>query len=132
MGCDWSRCPSGSLFAAASQDGVCAVWDHRCDGTSPVARFQTPLACRNVKFSPLAALDLLAFSEHRGRCHLADARMWPKQQILAVGEVPEMVDISGMSFSPCGKMLYVGCEDQIVAYHIDTGARRSFAAYSMC
>ncbi len=37
-------------------------------------------ACRNVKFSP-APLDLLAFAEHRSRCHLVDCRMWDRQQV---------------------------------------------------
>lgn len=36
-----SPAPAGSLFAAASQDGSTAVWDHR--STAVVARFLTPL-----------------------------------------------------------------------------------------
>jgi len=127
MSCDWG--PSGSCFAAASQDGSVVVYDHRIQGT--VARFYTPLACRNVRFSP-APLDLLAFTEHRGRCHLADSRMWPRQQVLHVSDVPEVEpDISGLAFSPCGSVLYVGLEDGIVAYDIDTVGRRSFGMASI-
>lgn len=37
-------------------------------------------ACRNIKFGP-APLDLLAFTEHKGRCHLVDARMWDRRQV---------------------------------------------------
>ena len=130
MGCDWSPCGSGNLFSAAFQDGVTCVWDHRTDAV--VAHFSTRLACRNVRFSP-APLDVLAFTEHRGRVHLADSRMWPRQQVLHVSGVPELEpDISGLAFSPCGKRLYVGLEDSIVAYHVDSGARRSFPHAAVC
>lgn len=44
MSCAWS--PSGALFAAASQDGLCCVWDHRAQ--SVVARFSTPLVRRGL------------------------------------------------------------------------------------
>lgn len=42
----------------------------------------TPMeqACRSVKFSP-APLDLMAFAEHRSRCHIVDCRMWDRQQV---------------------------------------------------
>ncbi|KAH7620301.1 putative Uncharacterized protein C4G3.03 [Nannochloris sp. 'desiccata'] len=130
MCCDWSPCGSGSLFTAAFQDGVVCVWDYRTD--TVVSHFSTRLACRNVRFSP-APLDVLAFSEHRGRVHVADGRMWPRQQILHVSTVPELEpDISGLAFSPCGKRLYVGLEEAIVAYHVDSGARRSFPHAVVC
>lgn len=124
MSCDWS--PSGSIFAAASQDGLTCVWDHRTEEV--ISKFVTPLACRNVRFAP-APLDLLAFTEHRGRCHLADARVWPRQQVLHVGGLPELEpDISGLAFSPCGSMLYVGLEEGIVSYEVNSIGRRSFAS----
>jgi WD40 repeat protein len=122
MSCDWH--PSGSLFAAASQDGCVVVWDARC--LTPVTRFYTAMACRNVRFSP-SPLDLMAFSEHRGRCHLADGRMWSRRQVLHLGMSPEIEpDVAGLAFSPCGRKLFVGAEDQLVAYDVDTSARRSF------
>ena len=128
MGCDWS--PSGSLVAAASQDGMTCVWDHRT--SQLVAKFNTQLACRNVRFSP-APLDVLAFSEHRGRVHIADSRMWPRKQVLHVSGTPELEpDISGIAFSPGGEVLYAGMEDSISAYYVDTGARRSFAMAEVC
>ena len=37
-------------------------------------------ACRNVKFAP-APLDMLAFTEHKGRAHLLDMRKWGQQQV---------------------------------------------------
>ena len=123
MACDWS--PSGSCFASASQDGLVCVWDARSEAL--VTKFCTPLACRNVKFSP-SPLDLLAFSEHRGRCHIADSRVWSRQQIIHVSGVPDIEpDISGLCFSPTGNKLYVGREDCIMVYDIDTDGRRSFA-----
>jgi WD40 repeat protein len=135
MGCDWSPGGGGSfggvgLLAAASQDGLTAVWDFRSDDV--VARFRTQLACRSVRFAP-APLDVLAFAEHRGRLHVADARMWPRRQVLHVSGAPELEpDISGVAFSPCGRRLYAGMEDAIVAYHVDSGGRRSFAMAELC
>ncbi|PSC76429.1 WD40 repeat [Micractinium conductrix] len=127
MCCAWSA--SGSMFASASQDGSCTVWDHRSAGV--VTRFHTPLACRNVKFSP-APLDLLAFSEHRSRCHLVDCRMWGREQVLDVGRPNSEPDISGLSFSPSGRRLYVGTEGGIAAYDVDTMGRRGFPAFELC
>lgn len=127
MCCAWSA--SGSLFAAASQDGTNTVWDHR--SSKVVAHYHTPLACRNVKFSP-APLDLMAFAEHRSRCHLVDCRMWGREQVLDIGGPEGEPDISGMDFSPSGKRLYVGTEGGIAAYDIDTMGRRGFPAFDLC
>ncbi|PRW50831.1 WD40 repeat isoform A [Chlorella sorokiniana] len=127
MCCAWSA--SGSMFASASQDGSVAVWDHR--SSALVAHFLTPLACRNVKFSP-APLDLLAFAEHRSRCHLVDCRMWDRQQVLDVGGQDCEPDISGIAFSPSGRRLYVGTEGGLAAYDIDTMGRRGFPTYELC
>jgi hypothetical protein len=128
MCCDWA--PSGSMFAAAAQDGVTAVWDHRAP--APVAALHTQLAARSVKFSP-APLDLLAVGEHRGRAHLVDARVWGRRQVVRVGEgAEEEPDIAGMAFSPCGRALYVATEAAVVALDVDTAARRSFAAAELC
>lgn len=122
MSCDYS--PSGSMFAVASQDGLVTVWDTR--STSRVARFQTMLACRNVRFAP-DPLDMLAFTEHRGRAHVADTRMFSKFQTLHVAGMPTIEpDISGLAFSPKGEKLFVGLEDGIVEYSVDSCGRRSF------
>ncbi|KAL6771155.1 hypothetical protein ACKKBF_B34160 [Auxenochlorella protothecoides x Auxenochlorella symbiontica] len=128
MGCAWS--PSGSLFAAVSQDGLCCVWDHRSQGV--VVRYMTPLACRNVKFAP-APLDLMAFTEHRGRTHLVDMRMWGRHQVLHLGSGPgHDPEISGLAFSPSGQSLYVGLPEGIARFAIDAQSRFSFPAVEVC
>lgn len=127
MCCAWSA--SGRLFAAAFQDGTTCVWDHR--SRAVVTRYHTPLACRNVKFSP-APLDLMAFAEHQGRTHVVDCRMWQRRQTLDVGGQDCEPDISGLAFSPSGRRLYVGTEGGITAYDVDTVGRRSFPAYELC
>lgn len=127
MCCAWDA--AGSLFAAAFQDGSAAVWDHR--STRVVAHYHTPLACRNVKFSP-APLDMMAFAEHRSRCHVVDCRMWDRQQVLDVGSQNCEPDISGLAFSPSGRRLYVGTEGGIAAYNVDTTSRRGFPAFELC
>lgn len=127
MGCDWA--PSGSCYAAAFQDGVAAMWDHR---SGLIARYRTPLACRSIKFSP-SPLDLLAFAEHRARVHVVDQRMWGRLQVVHVGYIPEMEpDIAGMTFSPCGSRLHVATEDAITTFEVDTASRRCFAAAEIC
>ncbi|EFN56612.1 hypothetical protein CHLNCDRAFT_144373 [Chlorella variabilis] len=127
MCCAWDA--AGSLFAAAFQDGSAAVWDHR--STRVVAHYHTPLACRNVEFSP-APLDMMAFAEHRSRCHVVDCRMWDRQQVLDVGSQNCEPDISGLAFSPSGRRLYVGTEGGIAAYNVDTTSRRGFPAFELC
>ncbi|GAB4818511.1 hypothetical protein N2152v2_005557 [Parachlorella kessleri] len=129
MCCDWS--PSGALFAAVFQDGVAAVWDHR--SSRLVAKLQQGSACRNVKFAP-APLDLLAFSEHKGRAHLLDMRVWgQQQQVLEVRQAGELdLDISGLAFAPSGRRLYVGTEEGIAMFEVDTMARRGFPHAELC
>ncbi|GAA6015012.1 hypothetical protein JCM10207_008704 [Rhodosporidiobolus poonsookiae] len=102
---DWSE--DGVTFAVASQDGYVHVYDVRClpstsrpatpSGSSSysprkVAELKTTQtgpagAARKVKFSPGGArLDggLMAFTEHRNRVHVVDARTFETYQILEV------------------------------------------------
>ncbi|GAA5890855.1 hypothetical protein JCM5296_003443 [Sporobolomyces johnsonii] len=107
---DWSQ--DGMTFAVASQDGFVNVYDiRRLSSTDPspagscspfsrssrapktVATFQTTQrgpagAARKVKFSPggRKSIDsgLMAFTEHRNRLHIVDARTFTTVQILDV------------------------------------------------
>ncbi|GAA5832740.1 hypothetical protein JCM11251_005746 [Rhodosporidiobolus azoricus] len=98
---DWSS--DGVTFSVASQDGFVHVYDVRnlpssSSSASPltaprkVAELKTSQtgpagAARKVKFSPGGArLDggLLAFTEHRNRVHVVDARTFESYQILDV------------------------------------------------
>ncbi|GAA5919382.1 hypothetical protein JCM1841_005980 [Sporobolomyces salmonicolor] len=107
---DWSQ--DGMTFAVASQDGFVHVYDIRhlsSTGPSPagspsaftrssrapktLATFQTTQrgpagAARKVKFSPggRRSIDsgLMAFTEHRNRLHIVDARTFTTVQILDV------------------------------------------------
>ena len=99
MCCDWS--PSGALFAAVFQDGVAAVWDHR--SSRVVAKLQQGSACRNVKFAP-APLDMLGFTEHKGRAHLLDMRMWGQQQVRSDRQQSQGLT-AGVSDSSCSDWL---------------------------
>lgn len=89
-------------------------------------------ACRNVKFAP-APLDLMAFTEHRGRTHLVDMRMWGRHQVLHLGSGPgHDPEISGLAFSPSGQSLYVGLPEGIARFAIDAQSRFSFPAAEVC
>ena len=91
MCCAWD--PQGVRFASASQDGRVCVWDRR--SCKIVNTFKASSACRNVKFSCFP-MDLMAFTEDRGACHLVDARNMKARQVLKTGDD----DISGLCFSP--------------------------------
>ncbi|GAA5859499.1 hypothetical protein JCM8547_006851 [Rhodosporidiobolus lusitaniae] len=93
---DWSQ--DNVTFTVASQDGFVHVYDIRnlpsSDSEAPrkVAELKTTQsgpagAARKVKFSPGGPrLDcgLLAFTEHRNRVHIVDARTFETYQILDV------------------------------------------------
>ncbi|SCV71541.1 BQ2448_3129 [Microbotryum intermedium] len=96
---DWSQ--TGDKFAVASQDGFVHVYDVRylpASGSGPsehppkkLATIRStqsgpPGAVRKVKFSPGNRVDgeLLAFTEHRSKVHIVDARTWDESQVVEV------------------------------------------------
>ncbi|KWU45960.1 hypothetical protein RHOSPDRAFT_11237, partial [Rhodotorula sp. JG-1b] len=73
---DWNE--DNRTFAVASQDGFVHVFDIR---SGPAG------AARKVKFSPGGRkidAGLMAFTEHRNRVHVVDARTFETYQILDV------------------------------------------------
>ena len=122
MCCAWN--PTGSCFASASQDGLVCVWDIK--SRKPMAKFTTSLACRSIKFSK-GPIDLMAFSEHESNVHLVDARSFNSQQTITVAGIEtDCCNISGLSFSPEGGMLYVGLDESIELFEVESTKRRSF------
>lgn len=95
MCCAWD--PQGVRLAAASQDGSVCVWDRR--SCKVIGRFKASMSCRNVKFSP-SPMDLLAFTEDCGACHLVDTRNMTQRQTLRISDNTELHNISGTCFSP--------------------------------
>ncbi|KAG2484738.1 hypothetical protein HYH03_016485 [Edaphochlamys debaryana] len=122
----WS--PSGTFLASAHQDGTLAVWDMRSQ--APVHKYRRGAACRNVKFSP-GVLDLMAFAEHEDHCHLVDCRMWAASQDLYAG-CEQGHDISGIAFSAAGDRLWVGLDEAVMAFELDTLGRRAFGFGAIC
>ncbi|KAG2447859.1 hypothetical protein HYH02_007315 [Chlamydomonas schloesseri] len=122
----WS--PSGSFLASAHQDGTLAVWDMRA--ATPVHKYRLNSACRNVKFSP-GVLDLMAFAEHEDLAHIVDVRQWSAVQHLNAG-CGQGHDISGIAFSAASDRLWVGLDECVLAYELDTVARRAFGHGSLC
>ncbi|GLI70916.1 hypothetical protein VaNZ11_015944 [Volvox africanus] len=122
----WS--PSGTYLASAHQDGTLAVWDIR--SLSLVHRYQLTTACRNVKFSP-GVMDLMAFAEHEDTVHIVDVRQWANVQLLNAG-CGQGRDISGISFAGAADRLWVGLDDCVMSYDLDTVGRRAFGYGSLC
>ncbi|KAI8646240.1 WD40-repeat-containing domain protein [Parasitella parasitica] len=122
---------SSEKFAVSSQDGSVHVWDIR--SRNPLARFAglhpsiTKGAARCVKFTQTGAVDLLAFTEHVSHIHIVDARTFDGQQTLRVGPVGHDTPITGLTFSNDSQKMFVGLENAILDFNIDTGSRRRFA-----
>ncbi|KAJ3144090.1 hypothetical protein HDU89_000697 [Geranomyces variabilis] len=81
-------------------------------------------ACRSVKFSPTGA-DLLLYSEQMSYVNVVDAVTFNGRQPIRVA--PSLTDkhISGISFSPCSKTVFVGMQDSVWEYAVDTARPES-------
>ncbi|KAJ3359710.1 hypothetical protein GGF32_009055 [Allomyces javanicus] len=128
--CSWNY--SSEKFAIASQDGAVLVWDVR--STVPTAKFVTKQypsekgAARCVKFSPSASIDLLAFTEHVNNVHFVDARTFNTRQVVRAAMPHIDQHLSGLAFSPDSRSVFVGLENALVEYEINSKSRRSFPA----
>jgi len=126
--CSWSQ--NSDKFAVASQDGTVNVWDVR--STIPLFTLgskQSPNAkgaARCVKFSTSGAVDLLAYTEHVSYVNIVDARNFSTQQVVRVSPSHLDYHITGMSFAPDSRSLFVGLENSVLEYTVDTRARRRF------
>ncbi|KAI8341738.1 WD40-repeat-containing domain protein [Chlamydoabsidia padenii] len=126
---------SSDKFAVASQDGTVHVWDIRSQ--LPLCKFGgehntiTKNAARCVKFTQTGAVDLLAYSEHVSHVNIIDARTFDTQQTLRVGPAGFDTPITGLSFSPDSRSMFVGLENAILEYQLDTSSRRQFPRGSL-
>eukprot|EP00877_Chromochloris_zofingiensis_P008603 jgi/Chrzof1/3997/Cz13g16160.t1 len=131
MCCAWSH--YGNVFASAHQDGSVPVWDLRTGML--VAKYRCNRAARNVKFAK-GPIDLLAVAEHQECVHLLDARKWEAvddikmQQMRPFRSTDDGLHISGMSFTPSSRRLWVAMADCCFSHDIDDRKRRTFAVKS--
>ncbi|KAK9718180.1 hypothetical protein K7432_005695 [Basidiobolus ranarum] len=131
--CAWNQ--SSDKFAVASQDGYVSVWDVR--SSNKLAKINATQgtrakgACRCVKFSPSGSVDLLMFSEHVSYVNIVDARTFNDRQSIRVAPPSFDQHISGFTFSPDSKAVYVGVEGSVLEYEVDTMRRRSFPTGSI-
>lgn len=126
--CAWNQ--SSEKFAVASQDGFVSVWDIRSSQKlAMLGSKQNPQvkgACRSVKFSPTGSIDLLMFSEHVSYVNLVDTRTFNQKQTIRVAPPNCDYHISGITYSPDSKTIFVGLENSILEYSVDVMSRRSF------
>lgn len=153
--CCWDQ--TGTKFAIGCQDGYVCVWDIRSSkklaqipssqqGTGNGGRG----AVRSVRFSQSGSIDLLAFSEHCSMFNVVDCRNFDEVDTVRVGLSPSLPasspssstttststsdtynytenNITGLTFSPDNRSIFVGTEGCIWEYGIDTLKRRGFA-----
>ncbi|KND01502.1 uncharacterized protein SPPG_09104 [Spizellomyces punctatus DAOM BR117] len=127
--CAWNQ--SSEKFAVASQDGYVSVWDIRNTGEkiAKLGSKQNPQvkgACRSVKFSPTGSIDLLMYSEHMSYINVVDARTFNERQTVRVAPSSSDQHISGITFSPDSKNIFVGMESNVWEFEVDTMNRRCF------
>ncbi|KAI8914668.1 WD40-repeat-containing domain protein [Gorgonomyces haynaldii] len=126
--CAWNQ--SSEKFAVATQDGYVSVWDIRStEKLTKLKSMQHPQvkgACRCVKFSPSGSMDLLMYSEHISYINIVDTRNFSEKQTIRVSPPGNDQNISGISFSEDCKKVFVGVENSILEYQVDTMARRCF------
>ncbi|KAI8880636.1 WD40 repeat-like protein [Backusella circina FSU 941] len=128
LSCAWNQ--SSEIFAVASQDGHVHVYDSvvkqkLCQLSSLETR-RTKKAARSIQFST-GPLDLLVYAEHVSNIYIVDTRTFKKRQVIRLSPENEDHAITGLTFSPDAKVLYVGLEDRMVEIDINTSERRQFA-----
>ncbi|KAF9276806.1 hypothetical protein BGZ88_001507 [Linnemannia elongata] len=131
--CAWNQ--SSEKFAVASQDGFVSVWDIRhSEKLCKLGSKQQPQvkgATRCVKFSSSGSIDLLLYSEHVSYVNLVDARTFNDRQVIRVAPAGHDEHISGIAMSPDSKVCFVGLENSVLEFDVDTITRRSFPSGSL-
>ncbi|KAJ3121250.1 hypothetical protein HK101_006767, partial [Irineochytrium annulatum] len=105
--CAWNQ--TSDKFAVASQDGYVCVWDIRSS----------------------EKLVKLGSKQHVSYVNLVDARTFNDRQLLRVSPTPLEHHISGCAFSPDSKTIFVGLENTVLEYDVNTISRRSFSEGSI-
>lgn len=132
LSCAWNH--SSEKFAIASQDGYVTVYSTL--RSEPLCRIQssetrkTRKAPRSIQFSN-GPLDLLVYAEHVSTVNIVDTRTFETRQIVRLSPSDVDYHVTGFSFSPDNRAIYVGLEDAIVELNVDVCARRRFAEPSL-
>ncbi|KAG2190974.1 hypothetical protein INT46_006443 [Mucor plumbeus] len=127
LSCAWNQ--SSDMFAITSQDGFVNIYN--IDSTTRLCQLgssevrKTKKAPRSVQFST-GPLDLLAYAEHVNNVYIVDTRTFETRQIVRLSPENEDHSITGLTFSPNSRSLYVGLEDRLIELQIDVSARRQF------
>lgn len=129
MCCSWA--PGGTSLGVVFQDGRCSFWDPRSQQRTSELRMTEPV--RNIKFSE-SPTDLVAVAEHKGFVHIVDVRNTSAVQTIRLEPADQIQHkISGLTWSPQGKRLYVAQEGGgIVCIETDTLSRKVFSSGTLC
>ncbi|KAG0171438.1 hypothetical protein DFQ30_000944 [Apophysomyces sp. BC1015] len=126
--CGWNQ--TSEIFAVTSQDGYVNVWDirqaHKLCRLGSAETRSTRKAARSIQFSK-GPLDLLAYTEHVSHVNIVDTRTFESRQVMRLSPAEMDYHISGLSFSPDNRSLFVGLENSLVELAVDVNTRRQFA-----
>ncbi|KAI8092286.1 WD40-repeat-containing domain protein [Gilbertella persicaria] len=129
LSCAWH--PSSTLFAITSQDGYVSIYSidstQRLYHLGSTENRKTKKAPRSIQFSS-GTLDLLAYAEHVSHVYIVDTRTFQTRQIVRLSPEHQDQAITGLTFSPDGRTIFVGLEDRIVELQVDCVTRRQFGA----
>lgn len=70
----------------------------------------------------------MAYADHVSNIYIVDTRTFETRQVVRLSPENEDYAITGLTFSPNSRSLFVGLEDRLIELQIDTAIRRQFAS----
>ncbi|KAI7894485.1 WD40-repeat-containing domain protein [Mucor mucedo] len=132
ISCAWNQ--SSDMFAVTSQDGFVSVFNiHSGLRLAQLGSFETrkaKKAARCVQFSS-GPIDLLAYTEHVSNIYIVDTRTFETRQIVRLSPENEDRAITGFTFSPDCRKLFVALQDHLIELEVDRSERTQFGAGSL-
>lgn len=85
------------------------------------------MAARCIQFSS-GPIDLLAYTEHVSNIYIIDTRTFETRQIVRLSPENEDRAITGLTFLPNCRMLYVALQGHLIELEVDMSERTQFGA----
>ncbi|KAG9065708.1 hypothetical protein KI688_001997 [Linnemannia hyalina] len=122
----------GTRLLISNNDETIKVYS--LPGLQRLANIQLPTAVNYggyQKIGTYTATTEASFSEHVSYVNLVDARTFHDRQVIRVAPPGNDEHISGIAMSPDSKVCFVGLENSVLEFDVDTITRRSFPSGSL-